>query len=214
MHYQPPSSLIASHWKFIFLIASISSALAVGASLFQPLEYRATVQLLVTPIISNSGVLYDQYTALKSAELVSETLSSFSKNLLFLEKVVATPGGRELDNFPEDPRLRRKMWTKKIDPLAIKGTGGLILSVYDTDRARAQTLARVVAETIISEGPNIIPGKIDIRIVDPPILSKYPVRPNLPLRLLFGFVFGGLFAGIYIYIRPHNSSHTEFRLMS
>lgn len=213
MFFHSPTSLIAYHWKFIFGVAVVTSVIVLLFSLLWPLEYRSTVRILVTPIVTPSGVVYDQYTALKSAEHIAETLSSIIHTILFQGKVLSSQYAVGLDNFDTDLRIRRKQWAKKIDPLVIKGTGIISISVYDEEKTRAENLSRAVSETLVKEASGFVPGRISLRVVDPPITSRFPVRPNLPLRFVFGFIFGSLFAGVYVYMTPHTKRHDEFKLI-
>ncbi len=214
MYIQAPSSLITRHFKFIGGIGCVTAVVVMLLSFFQPLEYRAAVRILVTPVVASTGVVYDQYTALKSAEHIAETLSNVVSTILFQSKVLASPYATGLDTFDNDLRIRRKQWNKKIDPLVVKGSGVLVVFAYDEDKRRAEQLAGAIAHTLVAEAGSFLPGKVSVRIIDPPIASKFPMRPNLLLRGLLGFIFGGMIASAYVYHMPHTKHHDEFRLIS
>lgn len=208
MYRNEGALLLSRHWKFLCGVSVGAMTAAVLLSvLIAPLEYRAQARLLITPQIAPSGVIYDEYTALKSAEQIGETLSNVIRTTVFQDKVLASPGGSILQPVATDTRTRREQWFKQVDPLVLKGTGIVTISTFDTDSARAEKIAQVVSETIITEAQNYIPGKVAIRIVDPALATRYPVRPNLPLRALFGFILGGLFAGLYLYITDQPRDH-------
>lgn len=208
MYRSEPSALFAEHWKFMGSVSVAAAIAAVALSVvLSPLEYRAQARLLITPQVAPSGVLYDEYTALKSAEQVGQTLSNVMRTTLFQDKVLTSRDGDVLQPIATDIRQRRSDWQRQVDPLVLKGTGILTISTFDTDAVRAERIANVVAETVITEAQTYIPGKISIRMVDPALATKYPVRPNIPLRALFGFIFGGLFAGMYLYVIPQKHDH-------
>lgn len=204
-------SALTRHWKFILSISVITAALSIAVSLLlSPLEYRAQVRLFISPTVSPSGVLYDDYTALKSAEQIGETLSNVIRTSLFQEKVIAQlqsmSHSAAQNIFPVmeegDAYARRAQWQSHVDPLVLKGTGILTISTFHIEKEKAEILATSVATVAIQEVPNYVPGKVTVRIVDPALASPYPIRPNIPLRALFGFIFGGLFAGMYWYLKP------------
>lgn len=204
-------SAITRHWKFILSVSVITAALSIAVSLLlSPLEYRAQVRLFISPTVSPSGVLYDDYTALKSAEQIGETLSNVIRTSLFQDKVIAqlqTMSHSAAQNIfsvteERDAYTRRAQWQSHVDPLVLKGTGILTISTFHTEKEKAEILATSVAHVAIQEVPNYVPGKVTVRIVDPALATQYPVRPNIPLRALFGFIFGGLFAGMYWYLKP------------
>lgn len=213
MQRAAPYSLFAPHYRFIFGSGVVTALIVVIISLLLPLEYRASVRLFVSPVISSSGVVYDQYTALKTAEQISDTLGSVVRTMLFQSKVLGSSYGEGLDIFSDELRVRQREWWKKIDTISIKGVGVLLISAFDEDKVMAEKFSRAVAETLVLEGSHFLPGKVTIRIVDPPIVSRFPVRPHLPFRALFGFVFGGLVASVYLYVAPHSKLHDEFRLI-
>ncbi len=200
---------IHRHWKFILSVSLLTAVLAVVVSLLlSPLEYRAQVRLFISPTVSPSGVLYDDYTALKSAEQIGQTLSNVIRTTLFQDKVIAAitdakdSALHDVVAASDDQYVRRTKWQSQVDPLVLKGTGILTISTFDVDKLHAEQLATMVANVAIQEVPNYVPGKVTVRIVDPALSTQYPVRPNIPLRALFGFIFGGLFAGMYWYLKP------------
>lgn len=202
-------SALNRHWKFILAISLITAVLSVAVSVaLSPLEYRAQVRLFISPTVSPSGVLYDDYTALKSAEQIGQTLSNVIRTTLFQDKVIAAitdekdSALHDVVAASDDQYARRTKWQSQVDPLVLKGTGILTISTFDVDKLHAEQLATMVANVAIQEVPNYVPGKVTVRIVDPALSTQYPVRPNIPLRALFGFIFGGLFAGMYWYLKP------------
>ncbi|MAG11200.1 MAG: hypothetical protein CMI52_00105 [Parcubacteria group bacterium] len=211
--YYEPSALISAHWRFILIVGIVAGLLVGGLSFFQTLEYRATSRLLITPFVSNTGEVFDQFTALKSAEQMGNTLSQLSETTLFQNRVIKVPYDIRADLFENDARKRRKQWSKTVQVDVVPGSGVLVVSIFDESKNRAVALSRAVSDVLVSSGHEYLPGQVEIRLVDPPLLSKYPVRPNIPFRALAGLLFGMLLAVVYVFITPHNRRHDEFRLM-
>lgn len=208
-----PSALISAHWRFILGIGFLVAVISMGVSLLWPLEYQAQARVLITPSVSSQGEIFDQFTALKSAEQMGKTLTQVTHTTLFQNRVIQAPYDIQAGRFEKDPRKRRKEWAKKVSAEMIPGSGVLVLSVFDEDVYRAEQLAQAVAEVLVMTGAEYLPGRVDIRIVDPPIVSRFPMRPNVLLRALVGLVFGVIIAMVYALSMPHNKQHDEFRLI-
>ncbi len=213
MRYYEPSALIGAHWRFILVVGFLASLLTVGLSLLRPLEYRATSRLLITPYVASSGEVFDQFTALKSAEQMGNTLKQVVDTTLFQNRVMQAPYDIRPHLFETDPRKRRKEWSEKVHVDIIPGSGVLVVSVFDVDRGRAVNIGKAVSDTLVNSGQEYLPGQVEVRLVDPPLLSRFPVKPNIAFRALAGLLFGVLLAVVYVFAHPHNRKHDEFRLM-
>lgn len=213
MRRYEPSALLSAHWKFVLIIGLLAAVLAVGFSLFSPLEYRSSSRLLITPYVSSAGEVFDQYTALKSAEQMVDTLTQIIHTTLFQNRVLQSPYDIKAERFESEPRERRKEWAKKVKPEITPGTGVLVVSVYDVDPVRSREITEAVSETLVNGGKDYLPGQVKITLIDPPLVSKYPVRPNLLFRALLGLLFGAFFASAYTILHPHNRRHDEFGLL-
>lgn len=196
------------------IVGFFAAILSAGLSMFQTLEYRATARLLITPFVSSTGEVFDQFTALKSAEQMGNTLSQVSETTLFQNRVLSSPYNIRPELFEVDARKRRKEWSKKIQADVVPGSGVLVVSAFDQSPDRAAALASAVSDALVTSGQDYLPGQVEIRLVDPPLLSRYPVRPNIAFRALAGLMFGVLIAVIYVFMKPHNRRHDEFQLMN
>ena len=211
--YYEPSALISAHWRFILIVGFCAALLVGGLSFFQTLEYRATSRLLITPFVSSTGEVFDQFTALKSAEQMGATLSQLSETTLFQNRVMHTPYDIRSHLFETDARKRRKQWARTVQADVVPGSGVLVVSTFDASKDRAVALAKAVSDVLVTSGHEYLPGQVEIRLVDPPLLSRFPVRPNILFRALAGLLFGMLLAVIYVFVTPHNRRHDEYRLM-
>lgn len=187
----PPLKVLASFWKLI-LFAGIALAIVVGAvtALF-PRQYRADAQVL---IISQSRYGVDPYTAAKSAERVGENLIQVMKTNDFYQKVVIQ-SNRQLDlsKFEKlSERVKRKLWQKTLEVSVVYGSSVLNVSVYNTNKEQAKEWAGAVVDVLSSKGWEYVGGDVIIKTVNDPVATNYPVRPNLLLNVVLGFVVGAL----------------------
>ncbi len=180
------------YWHTIIVMAAVGLLLGVVMSLLRPLEYSSTTRLL---IIQQLGAV-DAYTASRSAERVAEDITNIIYTSTFFEKVMASSTQINQEYFPTDDQRRRTKWGKAVDATVTRGTGLLQIRVYHPDVSQAELIARALASVVVTEGWQYTSGgSISIQLVDEPLNSRWPVRPNIPLNAFAGAVLGGL-AGV------------------
>jgi capsular polysaccharide biosynthesis protein len=178
-------------WRTVFLITIGAIAVSLVLSLVQPFLYSSQVRLLVIPW----GGGTDAYSALKSAETISENISQIIYTSSFFDKVIKSRTDITYI-WSQDEIKRRKQWEKMIKTEVIYGTGMIDITVYHKDKTQASAIANAIASVLISEGKDYfgMPG-LEIKMVSTPLASRYPVKPNLLLNVFMGLILG-LLAGI------------------
>ncbi len=193
------SSLFLHHRRFIILSAlAVMAAVLAVCFIFFPLKYSATTRLLVLP---KSSIGVDAYTAVKSAERVSENLAQIIYTTSFFEKV--TKAGFNLDTGPFNVSEinKRKLWQKTVLPQALSGTALLSVTVFHQDKEQATNWASAIGYVLQTQGFEYTGGNVDIKIVDTPVLSRFPVQPNFLMNGLLGLIFGAILGGAYVLFR-------------
>lgn len=183
--------LLKTEWRTIFLITGGAVALSLILSLVQPFQYSAKTRLLVIP--ATGGM--DAYSALKSAEAIGENISQIIYTTSFFDKVILEE--KNIQNiWSPDENKKRKQWQKMIKTEVIYGTGMVDITVYHKDKEQAALIASTIANVLAKEGRNYfgMPG-LQITMVSSPLLSRYPVKPNLLLNIFMGLLLG-LLGGI------------------
>ncbi len=199
-------------WPTVLLFSSCGLVLAVLLSLLRPLEYSSTTRILITQEL---GVV-DAYTASRSAERIADDLSSIVYTSTFFDKVINS--GFLIDDtyFPDDPIKERKQWEKTISASVSRSSGLLAIKAYHVDVEQAQEIAQAVAFVITTQGWTYTSGgNITVQVVDDPLNSRYPVRPNIPVNAVSGLFLGALGGAAFVFIqsdrlrRRHQLVHTE-----
>jgi len=196
--------LIKIEWRTIFLITGGAVALSLILSLIQPFQYSAKTRLLVIP----AGGGMDAYSVLKSSEKIGENIAQIIYTTSFFDKVIST--GKNIQNiWSADENKKRKQWQKMIKAEVIYGTGMIDITVYHKDKNQAALIASTIADVLSKEGRNYfgMPG-LQITMVSSPLLSRYPVKPNLLLNIFMGLLLG-LLAGIAFVILTFHPSLRE-----
>lgn len=175
----------------ILLITLITFVLSLVLTFVQPLKYSCSTRFL---IINRSGVEQDIYSSIRGAERVSENLSQIVYTTSFFEKVLTSGFDIDQSIFSADEIKKRKQWQKMIKTRVYRETGMLEVVVYHTDTNQAVQFSRAIANVLTTESHKYLGGEnIDVLEVDKPLLSRYPVKPNV---LINGFM--GLIVGILI----------------
>jgi len=187
--------LIKHNWKTIFLFGILVMAIAVGLSFIQPLEYGTTVRFLV---IQKSVLGLDPYTAVKSSERVANNLAEIMYTTSFFNKVLESGYGIDQSYFKDDEEKRREQWADMLGTSVEGGTGLLTIEVYHPDRGQSLEIAQAVATVLSQEAREYVGGDVQVKLVDDPLPSKFPVKPNIPLNAFFGFVFGLILGFVYV----------------
>lgn len=192
MHETHYMNILVRGWKRILLFAILTSFFGVGVSFLFPLQYSSTMSLL---IIQSSLSQVDPYTAIKASERISDNLGQIIYTTSFYDKVMNAGFNIDQTIFSDDEIRRRKQWSRMISTQVTRGSGILVVSVYHVDPEQATQIAQTIAFVLTTEGWTYVGGgDLQIKLVDSPLESRWPVRPNIPANAFMGFVLG-LIAG-------------------
>lgn len=191
--------------QFIILFAVAVGVLAGALSLLQPLKYSATVRLLIT---QQAAFTLDPYTAIRSTELIAENLGQVVATSSFLDRVLES--GYKVDaNYFKHAReaQRRALWSNTVSTSIARGTGLLNISVYHPSRDEAKRIVSAIAFLLSSQGSDYIGREITVRLVDSPLISRFPVKPNIFLNALTGIFVGATLGGAWVWVDHRRRKH-------
>ncbi|PIR75238.1 MAG: hypothetical protein CO030_01640 [Candidatus Magasanikbacteria bacterium CG_4_9_14_0_2_um_filter_42_11] len=196
MHHSPLSRILQGS-KILLALGFVTAVLAAGATFLFPLEYRADASVL---IISKSRYGVDPYTVVKSAERVGENIAQIIGTDDFYDKVKVQEGySVDWNVFDSlDSREKRKEWNKHVQGAVVYGTGVLNISAYSTEPKQAMALAGAASDTLVSKGWQYIGGDVTLQVVNHPVVTTWPVRPNFFTNAVLGFVVGLLLGSLIV----------------
>lgn len=182
----------------MLVVGAAAVALALLVTLTQEPAYRSNFSLLV---IEQQEQL-DGYAAAKSAERISVSLGQLLYTDSFAQKVYDRVKDTGLVDdtvfFAADAQARRAGWKHNVETRVLPDVGMLKISVYHPDQETAETIAQSIATVLVEQGTEYLGGgtNVVLKTVDFPLTSKAPVRPNILLNMIAGFVLGlgGAFA--------------------
>jgi len=141
----------------------------------------------------------DPYTQAKAAERIGENLAQVVKTADFYGKVMESNGNFDRVRWQEmSERARRKEWQKDVQAEVTYGSGLLKITGYGRSQDDATAFTEAVTQTIATRGWEYVGGDVIIKIVNNPLVSRLPARPNFLLNTLVGFVLGGLLAAWWV----------------
>lgn len=190
------------NWKIFLIYPLIAAALSVGLSLLAPLEYSAKSQILVIHQIMPN---LDAYSAARASEKLAQNLSEIIGTASFLAALLETQPIVPQNFLGLDEAKKRQQWGKKVEAKAVNSL--LEISVYDVDPQAAVNLNLAVAQTLLAQGDQWHGGgdSIRLKLVNPPLSSRYPARPNFLLNLLLAVITGLALAYLHVYLNFNRS---------
>lgn len=191
--------IVLKGWKKIAFFAAVAMSAAVALSFVQPLKYSSSVRML---IIQPSSLNVDPYTAVRSSEQVGNNLAQVVYTTDFYRKVMDIGSAKlsiDPTYFPDNDAKRRKLWSQMVSVKVENGTGLLNITVYHPNKDQATQVAQSIAYVMTTEGATYVGGTaLQIRLVDEPLVSRFPVKPNIPVNGITGLILGGLFGVLYV----------------
>ncbi len=183
-------------WKRIALFAVVSALFAAAVSFAFPLRYSSSMRLL---IIQRQLSASDPYTAIKASERIADNLAQILYTTSFYDKVMGAKFNVDEGVFGTDEIKKRKRWQDAIATQVVRGSGMLDVTVYHTEPEQAEQISQAIAFVLTTEGSKYVGGgDLEVRLVDDPLVSRWPVRPNIPANALAGLVLGGLAGAGYV----------------
>jgi capsular polysaccharide biosynthesis protein len=190
------TDLLLDRWFTIALFAIFGLALALVISFVQPLKYSSTVRLL---ILQDVDANVDAFTASRSEERIAENLSRVIYTTTFFDQVLNAGFSVDGKQFPEEDSKRRREWGKTVSATVTRGTGLLTISAFHQDVHQAEQIARAIGFVLTERAGEYTSGSnIRVRLIDAPLNSRWPVRPNILANGVSGLILGGFVGIAYI----------------
>lgn len=190
--------------KFIIVCIVVTAVIAGLLSLTQPLKYSAAVRLLIT---QRATFTLDPYTAIRSSELIAENLAQLTQTSSFFERVLQSGYKINAQYFSGTEQRRRRLWEKTVNADSVRGTGLLKITAYHPDRSEAVKIVSAMSLLLSTQGSEYIGRDLIVRLVDAPLPSRFPVKPNIPLNMLAGGMLGFLLGSGRVWIEHRRKRH-------
>lgn len=191
--------LIRQKMNTIITIVFVGVMLVVLVSLTSRIKYSVESRLLV---IQNASAT-DAYTLSRSNEYLGSLFSQIVYSSSFYDKIKASKYNIDTNYFSGDYTQQLKQWNKTIKTRTEGDTGIINIEIFHPEVSEAKKIALAVNDNLINNNQEYQGGQsVRIMILDQPLASRYPVKPNLLVNTgiaVIGLLMLSLF---YIYIFP------------
>ncbi|MCX6793025.1 MAG: Wzz/FepE/Etk N-terminal domain-containing protein [Candidatus Falkowbacteria bacterium] len=194
-------NLVARKRKTIFGIVAIFILLGIGVIAVQRFKYSSKSQLLVVQEYNQN---IDAYTASKSNEYLSNVLASVVSSNSFFTKVLESGFDIDASYFGDNPKDQMKQWQKTVSAKSINDSGIIAITAYHPNRDQAEKIDRAINYVLMTQNTAYHGSgdAVKVRLIDQPITSSYPVKPNIFLTLGIAIALGFIAGLVYVYLTP------------
>jgi len=193
-------SLLKKRKGTVTAIVLIFLIVGTIATLGQPLKYRAKSRLLILQPNANA----DAYAVARANEYIGGLISEVAYSGSFLDSLNSSAYTFDRSYFDGSYKDNIKKWKKTISAKNNGDTGVIDIEVYHTDPQEALKIAQAVDQLIVSDQSpyRFDANQVKLNVIDQPIVSSFPVKPNLLANLALSLLFGFLAGCSYIYLFP------------
>lgn len=201
MEFNDFLSLLKKKRQTILTIVLVFLMLTLVLSLAQTMKYTVKSRLLV---IQNAGTS-DAYVLSKSNEYLGTLFAEIVYSSSFYDQVLSSNYNISQSYFTGSYSQQIKKWQSTVKTKTQGNTGIIEIYVYHPQASEAKKIALAVNDILMNKNQAYQGGQgVRINIIDQPIASSFPNKPNLFNNLIIAF-FGALLVSIfYIYIFPED----------
>lgn len=183
------SSIFKKGWEWAILAWATLVLVTFVVSVALPGAYQADSRVLVVQKLG----YYDRYSREETVNYVSHLLSDVVQSESFYTEVITRdPSIQSI--LPKDEFERRKAWRQMVEIHIVSNGGILRIDTFHASPSIAKLLNKTIGDTLIQKG-NAYHGagdSVEIKAIDAPLVSRYPVRPNVMLNVGIAIVVGFL----------------------
>jgi len=200
-------NLIKSNWQTIAIATSVLVLLTVIICLFQPFEYSSKTGFL---IFQKQTTNLDAYAAARASERLAANLANIIETDSFYNKVLNVGFKIDID-WPKKEDKLRKAWQKMIDIEVLPDSGIMTVIVYNKDKAQAKIVSQAIASVLINDSAGYYGGgsSVIIKMVNTPLVSNYPVKPNIILNVFSALIIGLIFSSGYVIYKEYKNINIQ-----
>lgn len=173
----------------------------------QPLKYSVTSRLLISQNLSGA----DPYTVSKSNQYLSNLFAQVVHSSSFFDLANNTGFNIDKSYFGDNYKKQMKIWNKTIEARSIGDTGIIEIIIYHPSTYQSQQIALAVNQVLINQSSTYQKGGKDVSlaVIDQPLTSSYPVKPNVITNIIFALILGPTATIFYFYFFPPKTSRSR-----
>ncbi len=190
----------------IFLIFFVIGLFVV---LTQDFKYGSKSKILV---IQEGAGRVDPFAVSRSVEYLSGLFTRVIQSNSFFESVMQSDFNINKDYFGQSSIKQMKIWRKTVSAKSSDDSGIININVYHKDNYQATQIALAVNHVLINKHQSFhgLGSSVKISVIDQPLASTYPVKPNLIFSLLLIIALSLFFGLVYAYLFPEKKYDLNF----
>jgi capsular polysaccharide biosynthesis protein len=190
----------------IFFIFLIAGGIVSG---IQGFKYGTKSSVLV---IQEGGAGVDPFAVSRSVEYLSTLLSQVVYSNSFFNHVMDTDFNIDKSYFTNDSTKQMEIWKKTVSAKSVENSGIITVSVYHLDQHQAKQIALAVNHVLMTSNSEYqgLGSSVKISVIDQPIVSNYPVKPNLLLNFTAVLLATLVVGFVYIYLFPEEKYNLDW----
>lgn len=203
------TSLIRKKRQTLFSIFLVFLVVGLLVLLTQNFKYSTKSKILV---IQEGAGRVDPYSVSRSVEYLSDLLTRVVYSNSFYQSVMESDFNIDKNYFGDTSIKQSKIWKKTVAAKSLEDSGIININIYHQDNYQATQIALAVNHVLITKHQNFhgLGSSVKINVIDQPIASTYPTKPNLVYVLLIILAVSLFFGLIYIYLFPENKYDINF----
>lgn len=206
-------ALVREKKRVVASIVLFFLALATIFLVLSPFKYEASSKVVVTqePLENESSYAITQ-SNIRLSELLAEAVDSSS----FFKKVLNSGYNIDENYFSPtgDSQEMVRKWKDSVEA-GVSGSGEGVISItaYHTDKAQLKRIADAINQVLRVDNSDYhsLGDRVNIRVIDQPMVSDRPTEPNVFLVLALALVLGMTVAFSYVYLFFFLSSKDQGR---
>lgn len=193
-------NIVKNRRKAVILVIIIFVVAALAVTFSQPLKYQATSRLLIIQENANP----DPYAISKSNQYLGSLLSETVYSGSFFDLLASSGSNINWGYFNGTYKQQIKRWKETVSARSVNDTGIIEVNIYHPDQEQARQISLNVDNLLMTQNGLYQSSntKLKLKVIDQPIVSSYPVKPNIILNLGASLILGCLFGLLYVYYFP------------
>ncbi len=177
--------------------------------LLQDFKYGTKSKILV---IQEGAERIDPFSVSRSVEYLSDLFTKVVYSNSFFDSVMASDFNIDKNYFGQSFDKKMKTWRQTVSAKRLEDSGIISISVYHQDSYQAGQIALAVNHVLINDHQRYhgLGSLVKISVIDQPIISPYPVKPNLIYSIIIIIAISLFFGLTYIYVFPERKYDVNF----
>lgn len=208
MEYNQFWQLVARKKQTIFSLILIAIIIVLVIAVVSPIKYGSQSKVLVM----QDGLKTDAYTLSRTNEYLGNLFSQIIYSSSFFNLVMNNNNYQIDKNYFSDAQVQTmKKWRQNINTKVYGDTGIIEINVYHENQKQANQLALAINDTLINQAQQYSGNEnITIKVIDQPLISEKPVKPNIPFIITITIIASFIISLMFIYIFPEEKYSIKF----